>query len=499
MQQRYLELLRRLAKASEGWPSCAQIDESPKGKIPRVNLSVKLSALCARFDPLDPNTETTVRERLRELFREAGRLGAAITVDMEQYAFKDLTLEIFRGVLEEDEFRERPHAAIALQAYLRDAEQDVRELIRWARRHKRRLGVRLVKGAYWDSEVAWAKQKSWPIPVYLDKAETDASYERLSRLLLENHDMIDAAFGSHNLAQFGARHSDRERSSACRVNGYEIQMLYGMAEPVRQAISAKRPAGARLFAGGRIVAGHVLSHPPPDGEYFQYFFLAPDLCRSEETSTSFDQAAGAGAETQRGRCAANNPRSSRGIRRFSQRAADRFFRAGKSPTLRSSDRKASRRIHAPKPQARQRQMAGIGESRRSNGNRRNRCAYPASIRRERSDRHGRRGFFPEWRAHAGGRSRRRFSSMPPRVMREKRCELAAWEVFEVGKGWREADADVTEAIDYLDYYAHEMLRLRCAARRRKNLPAKPTCTSTSRAASPPSSRRGTFRWRFSPA
>ncbi len=59
--------------------------------------------------------------------------------------------------------------------------------------------MRLVKGAYWDSEIAWAKQKNWPIPVFLDKAETDANYERLSRLLLEGHDVIDAAFGSHNL------------------------------------------------------------------------------------------------------------------------------------------------------------------------------------------------------------------------------------------------------------------------------------------------------------
>jgi RHH-type transcriptional regulator, proline utilization regulon repressor / proline dehydrogenase / delta 1-pyrroline-5-carboxylate dehydrogenase len=235
MQQRYLDLLRRLVAESESWPACAQIDDSPKGKIPRVNLSVKLSALCARFDPMDPNTETTVRERLRELLREAGRLGAAITVDMEQYAFKELTLEIFRDVLAEEEFQERPAAALALQAYLRDSENDVRELIRWALRHKRRIGVRLVKGAYWDSEIAWAKQKNWPIPVYLDKAETDASYERLSRLLLENHDIIDAAFGSHNLRSL-AHAIVSAKKIGLPSDGYEIQMLYGMAEPVRQAI-----------------------------------------------------------------------------------------------------------------------------------------------------------------------------------------------------------------------------------------------------------------------
>ena len=216
MQQRYLELLRRLSKASEGWPSCAQIDESPKGKIPRVNLSVKLSALCARFDPLDPNTETTVRARLRELFREAGRLGAAITVDMEQHAFKDLTLEIFRGVLEEDAFRERPHVAIALQAYLRDAESDVRELIRWAHEtpptHRCAPGERALTGT---ARSPGPSRKIWPIPVYLDKAETDASYERLTRLLLENHDMIDAAFGSHNVRSM-AHAMVTAKSSACR-------------------------------------------------------------------------------------------------------------------------------------------------------------------------------------------------------------------------------------------------------------------------------------------
>lgn len=235
MQRRYLDLLRRLAAASESWPVCPQIDDAPSGKIPRVNLSVKLSALCARFDPLDPNTETRVGERLRDLFREASRLGAAVTVDMEQYAFKELTLELFCRVLEEEEFRVRPHAAIALQAYLRDAASDTRELIAWARRHNRRIGVRLVKGAYWDSEIAWARQKNWPVPVYLEKVETDASYERLSRLLLQHSDVIDAAFGSHNLRSL-AHAIVAAQEAGLPDNAYEIQMLYGMAEPVRQAI-----------------------------------------------------------------------------------------------------------------------------------------------------------------------------------------------------------------------------------------------------------------------
>ena len=108
-------------------------------------------------------------------------------------------------------------------------------MIRWARGQRRRVGVRLVKGAYWDSEIAWAKQKSWPIPVFLDKAATDANYERLSRMLLEGHDVIDAAFGSHNLRSL-AHAIVAAKEIGVPVKGYEMQMLYGMAEPVRQAI-----------------------------------------------------------------------------------------------------------------------------------------------------------------------------------------------------------------------------------------------------------------------
>lgn len=234
-QERYVELLRGLASLANPWPSISQIDAGPHGPIPRVNLSVKLSSLFARFDPLNPDTALAVRGRLRSLCREASRLGAALTIDMEQYAYKDHTLDIFRTLLEEEEFRQAPNASITLQAYLQDTENDLQGLIRWAREHHRRIGVRLVKGAYWDSEIAWAKQKNWPIPVFLEKAETDANYERLTRLLLENHDIVDAAFGSHNIRSL-SHAIVTARNLGIPDNGYEIQMLYGMAEPIRHAI-----------------------------------------------------------------------------------------------------------------------------------------------------------------------------------------------------------------------------------------------------------------------
>src|SRR5207245_11565422 len=108
----YLDLLQIMTSMNKGWASVLQIDQSFEGNLPRVNLSVKISSLYPRFDPLDPDTEEVVRERLRPLFREAARLKAALIVDMEQSAFKDLTLAIFRDLLEESEFRSGPTAAV---------------------------------------------------------------------------------------------------------------------------------------------------------------------------------------------------------------------------------------------------------------------------------------------------------------------------------------------------------------------------------------------------
>jgi RHH-type proline utilization regulon transcriptional repressor/proline dehydrogenase/delta 1-pyrroline-5-carboxylate dehydrogenase len=254
IQRRYLDLLRNLSVISAGWPSIAQIDQGVSGPLARVNLSVKVSSLYARFDPLDPDSEKVVRERLRPLFREAARLKAALTLDMEQYSFKDLTLTIFRSLIEESEFESEPHATIAIQAYLRDAEQDVKELIQWARARKRRVGVRLVKGAYWDSEIIWARQKGWPIPVFLDKAETDANYERLTRLLLESHDVIDAAFGSHNTRSL-ANAIVTAKQAGVPNYGYEIQMLYGMGEPIRQAVIQNGQRVRVYVPVGRLLPG----------------------------------------------------------------------------------------------------------------------------------------------------------------------------------------------------------------------------------------------------
>src|SRR5690606_23075906 len=128
-------------------------------------------------------TSRAVRDRLRPILRLAKSRGVFINVDMEQYAYKDTTLRIFRDVLEEAEFKDWPDVGIAIQAYLTSSGDDLRDLARWVERRGTPVWVRLVKGAYWDYERIVSKKNEWPLPVYPTKPETDANYEAQAAFL----------------------------------------------------------------------------------------------------------------------------------------------------------------------------------------------------------------------------------------------------------------------------------------------------------------------------
>ena len=160
---------------------------------------------------------------------------ASVVLDMESRELKSMTLAIYRSVMDEPEFRGYPHTGVAIQAYLRETGDDVRLLIDWARTRGQTLTVRLVKGAYWDSEVAWARQQNWPEPVFLHKNESDAAFETIARLILENHEYVHLACGSHNLRS-QAFVIETARDLDIPDDRVEFQILHGMAEPVRNAL-----------------------------------------------------------------------------------------------------------------------------------------------------------------------------------------------------------------------------------------------------------------------
>jgi RHH-type proline utilization regulon transcriptional repressor/proline dehydrogenase/delta 1-pyrroline-5-carboxylate dehydrogenase len=234
----YLELTAGLSREVNTWPEQPLIDRDAHGPLPRVNVSVKLSALYSQFDPIDPDgTSAAVRRRLRPILRAAQERHAFVNVDMEQYAFKDLTLQIFREVLDEDEFRDWPDCGIAIQAYLRDTAADLEQLAAWAQRRGTSVGVRLVKGAYWDYETILSAQQGWPSPVWAHKWETDAAYERLSAFLIDNRRLLRPAFGSHNVRSL-AHALALAHLHRLPPGDIELQMLYGMADPIKDVLVA---------------------------------------------------------------------------------------------------------------------------------------------------------------------------------------------------------------------------------------------------------------------
>ncbi len=185
-RDRYIEAVTRLG----AHPDAA----TPQG------VSVKLSALTSHFSPVSPEqVSRDVRERLRPIALAARDHGVALTVDMEHYTVRDLTIRIFTDLLEEEAFRSFDGVGMALQAYLADAEESLERLLDWVTRKDRRIAIRLVKGAYWEQEQVLADQRRWPVPVRMSKEDTDAVFERMTRRLFDRSENIFTAIASHNI------------------------------------------------------------------------------------------------------------------------------------------------------------------------------------------------------------------------------------------------------------------------------------------------------------
>src|SRR6266446_2175623 len=230
---RYRSLLDFLAEHTKFWQTSAPIREN---EPPFVNISIKISALCARIRSSDPETNiAAILSRLKPIALRAKELGAFINLDMEHYGLKELTLELFKRLTAEPELSGYPHFGFVIQAYLHDSYRDTEKMLEWARQQNRQFAIRLVKGAYWDFEKVIAAQKTWEVPVFTSKVETDANYERVARLILENREYVFPAFASHNVRtiSFAATYA---RILGLRPADYEFQMLYGMAAPIRRAL-----------------------------------------------------------------------------------------------------------------------------------------------------------------------------------------------------------------------------------------------------------------------
>jgi RHH-type proline utilization regulon transcriptional repressor/proline dehydrogenase/delta 1-pyrroline-5-carboxylate dehydrogenase len=472
---RCLELLEHLARETDGWsdPLDAGVD-----LFPVVNLSVKISALYSQINPADPaDAIAHLAPKLRPILRRAKELRAFINFDMESFSHKNITLDLFKRLFAEPEFRDWPHAGIVIQAYLRDAEKDLVDLIDWGRARRTRFAVRIVKGAYWDYEKIKSTQNGWSIPVYLQKPESDANFEALSRVLLENESIVTAAFGSHNVRSIAHAQALADELGIDRTR-FEFQLLYGMAGPVKRAlvelgyrVREYCPVG-ELLPGMSYLVRRLLENTSNEGFLRAKFSenvseeqLLRNPCELLRESRN--------GASPRSTTATTNSMKNRHLPHGDSREAPpgdtyknapltNFSEQANQDKMRAALREMRTRLGKEYPLVINGQKLSTGKTiasiNPSSPDEVVGAVAEAGIAEAEQAVKAARDAFEKSR-WTPFEERAQLLERAAAIMDRRRFELSALEVFEVGKPWTEADGDIREAIDFCLFYAQQMRRI----------------------------------------
>ncbi len=448
-----LAALTALGQATRTWSPHALLEQDHLGPIPRVQLSLKISALSSRLDPIDPDgSYESIALRLRPLVDLAQSLPAGLIFDMEQAETKHLILHIFKRLFAEPAHRTYPYAGLALQAYHRETEQDIQDLVAWVQKREVPVTIRLVKGAYWDADTVRYRQAGWPIPLFEQKAETDINYERLIPILFQHSHLIRPAFGTHNLRTLAAveAHAD---AMGLAPDAREYQMIFGMAEPFQQAM-VKLKRRVRLYAPvGRLLPGMAYLVRRLLENTSNESFLKKEYVESQPLTRLL-----APPETS---APPPNVTTTHPMQEFANEPHCDFSQAQVRQAMHTA-------IASVQAQLGRQWEGGVSGSKLTGPwlESRNPCRPNEVVAQLRSAAVSDLGPIIDLTLHEWDRWRHTDPDVRSDILRKaasemsrRRFELAAWEIFEVGKPWREADADVAEAIDFLRYYADEMDRV----------------------------------------
>ncbi len=434
-QQKYLDLINFMANRVGEFPQDDILDSDNSGEIPKLDISLKVSSFNPHLDPMDwEGSISHTCEKLIPIFESAQAHGISITLDMEQFYFKDLTIEIFKRLLAL--FPDYKWAGIVMQTYLNTSKEDLESLINWLKNRNRRIFVRLVKGAYWDYETVINPRLGREIPVLMHKDRTDRSYESLLEMVFKNPDVIRPAVAGHNTETISCTAALAEKLGIPK-NGFEFQMIYGMAEPIRDAlvsmgyrVRAYTPVG-ELIPGMAYLIRRLLENTF-QGSYLRKTFMP--LEGDDQTSSEI---------------ASTSPRSF-----INEPSTDFSF-----PENREAMFSALKRVRENLGRVYPVYIAGreihtsamidsvnpacpeeiIGRVCSVNTTLLNEAVTAASEA------------FPSWRSLTFSQ-RADYLYKAARLLRERKFDVAALEILEVGKTWADATGDVAEAIDYLEYY-----------------------------------------------
>jgi RHH-type proline utilization regulon transcriptional repressor/proline dehydrogenase/delta 1-pyrroline-5-carboxylate dehydrogenase len=220
-------------------------------QLSRPGISVKLSALHPRYEAIShERLRGELVPRLLDLARLAKDNDLQFTVDAEEADRLELSLDIIGIVLDDASLRGWDGFGLAVQAYQKRALAVIDWIEEAAMAKNRRLTVRLVKGAYWDTEIKRGQERGLAgYPVFTRKAMTDLCYMSCAKKLIAARNRLFPQFATHNALTVASVIED-----AGGVEGFEFQRLYGMGEALYEALVAEFPdAACRIYAP---VGGH---------------------------------------------------------------------------------------------------------------------------------------------------------------------------------------------------------------------------------------------------
>lgn len=217
-------------------------DAAGQGVYEGNGISVKLSAIHPRYSRAQhERVMSELLPRLKELFLLGKKYDIGINIDAEEANRLELSLDLMEALVSDPDLAGYKGIGFVVQAYQKRCPFVIDYLIDLARRNNQKLMIRLVKGAYWDSEVKWAQVDGMDgYPTYTRKVHTDISYLACARKLLDAQDAIFPQFATHNAYTLGAIYQ------MGKGKDFEHQCLHGMGETLYDQVVGPQNLGRRV-------------------------------------------------------------------------------------------------------------------------------------------------------------------------------------------------------------------------------------------------------------
>jgi RHH-type transcriptional regulator, proline utilization regulon repressor / proline dehydrogenase / delta 1-pyrroline-5-carboxylate dehydrogenase len=419
-------------------------------------ISVKLSALHPRYEY--GKKERVLKElgdRVRTLALAAKSANMSFNIDAEECDRLDLSLDIVEMLMRDPAFAGWQGFGVVIQAYQRRATYVLDWLAALARESNRRIMVRLVKGAYWDSEIKRAQVmglKSYP--VFTRKVLTDISYFSCARKLFDNTDVFFPQFATHN-----ALTATMAQAMAGNYTDYELQRLHGMGEALHDSLLAKG-ARSRIYApvgGHKELLPYLVRRLLENGSNSSFVnqLIDPDLSVDDVVIDPFEEIAGLKHLANPNIPA---PRDHLGDGRISAKGWDETH----PPTAQNMSPMVRRDLTpvAARPIINGELRSGVIAPVTNPA-----CVMDAIGSVETASKidvdaacAAAEAFASEWAA-TPVTSRADALRRAANLLEERGAHFMALAVFEAGKTWPDAIAEVREAVDFLRYYADQAEKL----------------------------------------